>query len=822
MKSEVRFSYLKLKNFKGYTQFEASFSGNPVVVFGPNESGKSSLLEAIRTALFTDASSKSVKVQSLTNLTTGEPPLVELGIKADGEELVITRDFANRRNLLEYRGSVYTNKQDIEKIIRENTGLRDKDLFDIAFSIAQEQISIDSNSFKNALDHTIEQLVTRFNVPPKELMKKLADHTREIELGMKRPAKKPGRLKQIIDRIESLKDERNELEKQLEETRSAAEQAERLSREINELKKRLAELEERKQKLAGAIKLTEDYAEIREQELEKELNQKREERARLLAWLLNTINEKIAAAGEKKQAIRRFKELNARLQDIKELKKKINELEQELKHFPASLERIAKECQQLDAAIAGRMSGTSISFQLELKEANVPVSLKIDGEAVDEITSGQFREKLELETDQLRFEASPIEGKTTSELKHELQEILSGAGFTSITELNGELDRKRKLEIELESLKKKLQEHPDEKDILKEINQLKLEDSSADEETVEAEMNEMRSLAAKYEAIIAMEKIELPEKAGFEKELSIKAADGQLASLNDEIKDLNNQLHELQSGISRLSAGGRTREKVTDEAGIRRKMSFFLTHLRTVYDELGSENLRLDITDPLSSHKELARRLEEIQDEIDKQEGKKNELEKNLSFYRGKLANLPDAGRIIELDEQIEELTAERKKLENKLEVYSLARTVLSEALERFSSQINNEIIQKSEKILESLTGGRYESVVFPEADVDPENARLIDAEKNIHLPARLLSRGAADQFYLALRLALASVITEGRELPVLLDDTFSNFDINRLRNATEHLKSCQHNRQIFIFTCHEHIKELLVQSFTPQLIELS
>ena len=68
------------------------------------------------------------------------------------------------------------------------------------------------------------------------------------------------------------------------------------------------------------------------------------------------------------------------------------------------------------------------------------------------------------------------------------------------------------------------------------------------------------------------------------------------------------------------------------------------------------------------------------------------------------------------------------------------------------------------------------------------------------------LSTGTVDQLFLAARLALLDIITGGCSPPVLLDDTFSNFDdMDRKERAFEILESIVAGEyQALYFTCHD------------------
>ena len=102
--------------------------------------------------------------------------------------------------------------------------------------------------------------------------------------------------------------------------------------------------------------------------------------------------------------------------------------------------------------------------------------------------------------------------------------------------------------------------------------------------------------------------------------------------------------------------------------------------------------------------------------------------------------------------------------------------------------------------MLARLTGGKYDKVSL---------TREFDALAEEHdglLPRRalVLSRGTADQLYLAVRLAVCQlVLPEEDPCPIVLDDALANFDDGRMALALQTLTELGKERQILLFTCH-------------------
>ena len=77
----------------------------------------------------------------------------------------------------------------------------------------------------------------------------------------------------------------------------------------------------------------------------------------------------------------------------------------------------------------------------------------------------------------------------------------------------------------------------------------------------------------------------------------------------------------------------------------------------------------------------------------------------------------------------------------------------------------------------------------------------------------QLLSAGAADQLYLAARLAICQlVLPEEKQVPIILDDALTNFDDERCAAALRLLKQEAAHRQILLFTCHSREAALLAR----------
>ncbi len=171
---------------------------------------------------------------------------------------------------------------------------------------------------------------------------------------------------------------------------------------------------------------------------------------------------------------------------------------------------------------------------------------------------------------------------------------------------------------------------------------------------------------------------------------------------------------------------------------------------------------------------------------------------------------LKDEGEIIgELQRVEEETVAIKEKiayLKHKGKALTLARDVLIEAGHEIKRTFAPDIDRRMSGIIKGLTSERY-------ADLrgdDKLRLKVAVPESGDVKSANELSGAAADQMYLALRLAMADLLTgAGESLPLFMDEVFSQFDDSRTTLALKYLYDNYRDRQIVLFTCKQREVEL-------------
>jgi uncharacterized protein YhaN len=123
-------------------------------------------------------------------------------------------------------------------------------------------------------------------------------------------------------------------------------------------------------------------------------------------------------------------------------------------------------------------------------------------------------------------------------------------------------------------------------------------------------------------------------------------------------------------------------------------------------------------------------------------------------------------------------------------------------------------VLRDASHWLARLTDGRYTSIT---TTIDEARLEIHDRDGTVWKPERL-SRGAREQVFLALRLALVRDLQRhGVQLPLVMDDALVNFDDDRARAAAkvlvEFVADQPDRRQLLVFTCHAHVAEMFAEA---------
>lgn len=161
--------------------------------------------------------------------------------------------------------------------------------------------------------------------------------------------------------------------------------------------------------------------------------------------------------------------------------------------------------------------------------------------------------------------------------------------------------------------------------------------------------------------------------------------------------------------------------------------------------------------------------------------------------------------RLVVVEEELDRKIKYKKELENKYSSLEIAARTIEELSKDIHSQFAPAINKKVSKIVEKITGGKYNNIKVSESlNIGVENpitGEIIELDS--------LSGGTIDQLYFSLRFGIINSMVDNR-LPLILDDCFIQYDDNRLSNIIDFLVDIGSERQVILFTCHNREKKAL------------
>ena len=178
-------------------------------------------------------------------------------------------------------------------------------------------------------------------------------------------------------------------------------------------------------------------------------------------------------------------------------------------------------------------------------------------------------------------------------------------------------------------------------------------------------------------------------------------------------------------------------------------------------------------------------------------------VQARLAAERSRFDTLTGHIRSLDRSSDLQDQLAQKREQLSSLQAEYDAITLAMDALTRANTTLQNRFSPalgaRAAEIFSAITAGRYGKVLLSrdfslsaEMSGDPVGRSI-----------RLLSQGAADQLYLAVRLAICDMVLPAeKRVPLILDDALVSFDDDRLRAALDYLLAESEKRQILLFTC--------------------
>jgi exonuclease SbcC len=792
-----------ITTFGGLSKKEIDLKEGMNVIVGPNESGKSTIYNAIENTLFTPSNLTPAKLRKQMGrfIPVGGGDTIEVTIhfKNKGHEYALKRRWGASlsSSLTLPDGSVLTDDEAIQAVVREclqvpvgtcktvmmtyQTGLsrtirdihEDKEtlesLGDVLRKTVMEMDGVSVDAFRAKIEDSYERFFGRWDIG--------ADYP-EGNRGIEDPWQKgAGIITHLFyekERVRKELDDAVVYEKELDELNK------RISDHVSEVNEAESYIKSNKALKDDAVKLQQIEADLKGLNLEYEKLEKINKDWPVAESKVNEKIKKIPELEEKEKKLnkekkeaeshQRDKALLDQFGKVETKKKAVEEVNKRLEKVMKLSDKDLKGIREmfdkksrLEASLsAGKLTAKftpKLDTELEIQkglEDKLRTKIK-EGETLDFQADGRLlvsHPKWDLEVMSGKVDYSQILADY-ERVKGEIENLLRKLKIKSLEEAQA-VNAAFKAELtKLENAKSNLEEELGEltyEDLKEKATGLQVKKPEREFETILSEMAETKAeiKSLKWELAELQEKLrEYAEEFGDQHTLLEMLAE--VAGARKEKQKALGALKPLPSGIEDADAFIAEYEK----------MEFRLKELKDTHNELIQDRIRLEGRAPDRSVEEIEKDWTEAEEKFD------TELRKGMTIVRIKQ----------NMEALLEEMDSTTYK--------GLEKSV-------------SELIQK-------MTGGRYKEVKMQESI--PSG---FHGEDGVVMPYENLSTGTIDVLGIALRLGITKTFLEEKEGFVIMDDPLVDLDPDRQSKTAEAIKDFAEDKQLILLTCHPSHAELL------------
>lgn len=820
----MRFTRLRLRNYKCYESLDVELTPGVTVVHGVNGSGKSSLLNACFFGLYgTDALEAQ---QNLESIITKDKDVteVELWFEHAGNQYQLEREIRHSGTQVSHQATLQTPnghldgiteiEQEIKDLLRMDAEaflncafVRQGDIARLLTATPSErQLMIDELLQLGKLDAYQERMdmarvgVDRVRRAQETKLSSVRDEISELE-----EADLFGQLETLTDEIEEIEAEQERLEEKREDVaesmRDLEEEREAVTEVQNELQSKVDTVEEKQAELAE----TRERIESLDDEIE-ELHSKRQ---RIFEEIVSTqesvgvdipepdsIEEAITHVDDITEANSRVSEqIEEKTEEITELREQaqaaaatnsqlaeqLTELQKEADEEETQAEEFVAEADEKKAAIEERedkLAAKEARIQEKKDEFSAPDIPEFvgfgDADAYEESVADRVAElearEREVEAEYTRIEERVSHAET---LLAEGKCPECGQTVEDAPEVDGiEEDREKleQLEADLRDIRESLEEVRAEQERAEELRKTETEIAQLESETesirellAEQESN-IESLRDSAERLFAAaeEKREKRSSLHEEKAQKEQIRDEYIASVEELTQEKSALVDEKQSLETLLEA---VREGEQVVAAVREKQS-----RREEIEALRSEQeAQIEaLNDEIEDLKERVdpAKIEELDAEYEARKQEHGELTDQLSELSSELEELTEErGRVRSSIERLETKREEQEEIEQKRD--AVASVVEEcEELELLYSELQTDLRQQNitqlEQLVNEIFSLVYQNDSYSRIELTGEYELSIYEKSGEALDPTELSGGEKALFNLSLRCAIYQLLSEG------------------------------------------------------------
>ena len=292
-------------------------------------------------------------------------------------------------------------------------------------------------------------------------------------------------------------------------------------------------------------------------------------------------------------------------------------------------------------------------------------------------------------------------------------------------------------------------------------------------------------------------------KEEHEKLIMSKERIKKLEELKEDLNQKLQELEHLQTEHNKLLLSAKVdSEQQFFELGERaKKQEQLLERRRQLQNQLQYSILSGEDREGFLSVADSAELMAKWDGEIQHLQEKWKNVQDEMAAINFEIQVLEEGGVYADILHQFKQKNYEFREAAKEWSVYRLAQVALMETIDKYKSVHLPRMLSKAEEYMSFLTDGRYNRIHLQKSGT----GFLVERDDHTVFEANELSQATTEQLYVSIRLALATTLYEKYPFPIIIDDSFVNFDAKRTKKVIELLSKLKHN-QILFFTCHNHL----------------
>lgn len=250
--------------------------------------------------------------------------------------------------------------------------------------------------------------------------------------------------------------------------------------------------------------------------------------------------------------------------------------------------------------------------------------------------------------------------------------------------------------------------------------------------------------------------------------------------------------------------------KLKNIADLKRNFQILKSTLQNAFSLISSKISLQDIEEHFHSFISI----ENVEEELNAVKNKLNVVEDELQSLLEKredikfqLQKLKDTESIEAAQEKIDNARKAVFPLGRKYATLKAAEFILEKVRNNFVEKTQDFLLTDASKYLSEITKGEYNNIL-PVDNLMAVDFKTVLKDGSIKESSEILSRATKEQLFFSVRLSRIKEINS--KLPIILDDSFVNFDEMHIKNVLNLLVKVSKHNQVFITTCHSKLIEYL------------